>query len=98
MPSAKVLLNGKVIAESDETIIIEGSHYFPPEAINHSYFSENDQHTTCHWKGVASYFDIAVDDKESNSGAWTYHEPYQAAENIKDYVAFYGNKVDAIES
>ncbi len=97
MPSAKVLLNGKVIAESDKTIIIEGSHYFPPESLSTEYFSENDRHTTCHWKGVASYFDIAVDGKESDSAAWTYREPSRAAERIKDYVAFYDHKVETIE-
>jgi len=58
MPSAKVTLNGKVIAESDQTIIVEGNHYFPPESISTEFFTENDRHTTCHWKGVASYFDL----------------------------------------
>jgi uncharacterized protein (DUF427 family) len=97
MPSAKVLLNGQVIAESDKTIIVEGNHYFPPESVSTEFFSENDRHTTCHWKGVANYFDIAVDGKESGSAAWTYREPSHAAERIKDYVAFYGHKVDTIE-
>jgi uncharacterized protein (DUF427 family) len=97
MPSARVLLNGQVIAESDKTIIIEGNHYFPPESVSTEFFSENDRHTTCHWKGVANYFDIVVDGKESGSAAWTYREPSRAGERIKDYVAFYGHKVDAIE-
>jgi hypothetical protein len=60
MPSAKVTLNGKVIAESDKTIIVEGNHYFPPESISAEFFAENDRHTTCHWKGVADYFDLNV--------------------------------------
>jgi uncharacterized protein (DUF427 family) len=50
MPSAKVTLNGKVIAESDRTIIVEGNHYFPPESITSEFFVENDRHTTCHWR------------------------------------------------
>lgn len=93
MPSAKVSLNGTVIAESDKTIVIEGSHYFPPDSINMAYFSANDKHTVCHWKGVASYFDIKVDGQEAASAAWVYPEPSEAAAGIKDYVAFYGNKV-----
>ena len=94
MPSAKVTLNGKVLAESDETIIVEGSHYFPPETVNSEYFSENELHTTCHWKGVASYFDVKADGEESDSAAWTYRDPSTAAESIKDYVAFYRHKVE----
>ena len=93
MPSAKVSLNGKVIAESDKTVIIEGNHYFPPESVNMDYFTANDHHTVCHWKGVASYFDVNVDGQESSSAAWFYPEASGAAERIKDYVAFYGNKV-----
>jgi uncharacterized protein (DUF427 family) len=94
MPSAKVMLNGKVLAESNETIIIEGSHYFPPDSINQEFFAENDHSTTCHWKGVASYFDVAAGGKEASSAAWTYRDPSKAAERIKDYVAFYGHKVE----
>ena len=93
MPSVKVSLNGKVIAESDQTVIVEGNHYFPPESVNMDYFTENDRHTVCHWKGVASYFDVTVDGQESDSAAWAYPEPSDAAERIKDYVAFYGHKV-----
>jgi uncharacterized protein (DUF427 family) len=94
MPSAKVMLNGKVLAESNETILIEGSHYFPPDSINQEFFAENDHSTVCHWKGVASYFDVAADGKEESSAAWTYHDPSRAAERIKDYVAFYGHQVE----
>ena len=94
MPSAKVMLNGKLLAESDQTIIVEGNHYFPPDAVNTEYFSENDRETVCHWKGIASYYDVAVDGEQSSSAAWTYHDPSQAAERIKDYVAFYRHKVE----
>lgn len=97
MPSAKVTLNGAVLAESDQTVIVEGNHYFPPDAINSGHFAENERHTTCHWKGVADYFDIKVDGAESGNAAWVYRDPSPAAERIKDYVAFYGHKVD-IES
>lgn len=97
MPSAKVTFNGKVIAESDRTIIVEGNHYFPPDSVRTELFSENDRHTTCHWKGVASYYDLKVEGAEVGSAAWTYHDPSKAAERIKDYVAFYRHKVDAVE-
>ena len=98
MPSAKVTYNGKVLAQSDKTIIVEGNHYFPPDSVSMGYFVENDEHTECHWKGTASYYDLAVDGKESGSAAWTYHEPISnAAERIKHYVAFYNHKVDSID-
>ncbi|MEE8518932.1 MAG: DUF427 domain-containing protein [Dehalococcoidia bacterium] len=94
MPSAKVLHNGVVIAESDETIMVEGNHYFPPQAVDLSYFSENDRNTICPWKGVASYYDVVVEGEESSSAAWTYKDPSKAAERIRDYVAFYRHKVE----
>ena len=97
MAKAKVTFQGKIIAESDRTIIIEGNHYFPPASVKLDHFSENDRHTTCHWKGVASYYDVQIDGAEAGSAAWTYHEPMKAAERIKDYVAFYRHKVDSIE-
>ena len=94
MPSAKVTLNGKVLAESDETIIVEGNHYFPPDAVDREAFIENERHTICHWKGVASYYDVMADGERAASAAWTYHEPSEAAAGIKDYVAFYRHKVE----
>lgn len=94
MPSARATLNGVLLAESDQTIIVEGNHYFPPETIKPEFFSENDRHTTCPWKGEASYYDISVEGADSGSAAWTYHTPKQAVEPIRDYVAFYGHKVD----
>ena len=92
MPSAKMILNGKVVAESDQTIIVEGNHYFPPDTVATEFFSENDYETICHWKGVASYYDVKIDGKEAGNAAWTYHEPSRAAERIKDNVAFYRHK------
>ncbi|HLD92776.1 MAG TPA: DUF427 domain-containing protein [Anaerolineales bacterium] len=86
---AKAIWNGKVIAESDRTIMVEGNHYFPPEAIKKEFFDDSDSHTVCHWKGVASYHDIQVDGQVNHDAAWYYPSPSQPAERIKDYVAFW---------
>ena len=93
MPSAKVSLNGKVIAESNDTVVVEGNHYFPPDSVNMEYCTENDRHTVCRWRGVANSFDINVDGEQFGSAAWVYPEPSHAADRIKDYVAFYSHKV-----
>jgi len=85
----KAIWNGEVLAESDETIQIEGHHYFPVEKINQKYFSESDTHTTCMWKGVASYYTIKVGDKENRDAAWYYPDPSNAAKPIKNHVAFW---------
>jgi uncharacterized protein (DUF427 family) len=91
----KAIWNNTVIAESNETIVVEGNHYFPPDAVKRKYFQENSQHTTCPWKGVASYFDIVVDENINRGAAWYYPEPKSAASNIKNYVAFWrGVKVE----
>ena len=88
MPQA--VFNGIVIAESDETVIVEGNHYFPPDSIKAEFFSETPgYHTTCPWKGLASYYDVQVHDQTAQGVAWTYKDPSPAAANIKDYVAFY---------
>lgn len=86
---AQALWNGALLAESNATIIVEGNHYFPPTAINRQYFTENNTHTVCHWKGVASYYDVVVDGKVNSGAAWYYLEPKEAAGQIKDYVAFW---------
>ncbi|MDX1663279.1 MAG: DUF427 domain-containing protein [Candidatus Promineifilaceae bacterium] len=78
-----------VLAESDETVIVEGNHYFPPHAVNHRYFRESDTHTRCYWKGVASYYDIVVAEAVNKNAAWTYPEPKRDAEHMRDYVAFW---------
>jgi uncharacterized protein (DUF427 family) len=85
----KATWNGAVLAESDATIVVEGNHYFPPSSLNRLYLVENGQHTTCFWKGVASYFDVVVDGKTNTAAAWYYPEPSAAAMQIKDYVAFW---------
>ena len=82
--------NGVVLAQSDHTEQVEGNHYFPPDAINRQYFRASDRHTTCPWKGVASYYDVVVDGQEVRNAAWYYPEPKPAAQNIRNHVAFYG--------
>jgi uncharacterized protein (DUF427 family) len=91
----KAICNGTVIAESDETVTIENNHYFPESSIKKEFFKENETHTTCAWKGVASYYDIEVDGKVNKDAAWYYPEVSSLAKSIKGYVAFWkGVKVD----
>ena len=78
-----------VLAESDETVVVEGNHYFPADSINRAYFQQSNTHTTCPWKGEASYYNVVVDGQVNNDAAWYYPEPKQAASNIKDHVAFW---------
>lgn len=80
---------GEVIAESDKTIVIEGNHYFPPGSVNKEFLKESDTHTTCAWKGVASYYDVVVNNEVNKDAAWFYPEPRQLAEGIKNYIAFW---------
>jgi uncharacterized protein (DUF427 family) len=85
----KAVWKGTVIAESDDTIVVEGNHYFPRDAIKEDFFSGSDSHTVCPWKGVASYFDVVVDGNVNREAAWFYPNPSPAAADIKDYVAFW---------
>ncbi|NRT15846.1 uncharacterized protein (DUF427 family) [Flavobacterium sp. 28A] len=87
----KAIFNNKVVAQSDKTIVIEGNHYFPVESIHRDYFTETTHHTTCPWKGKASYYTINVDDDSSENAAWFYKDPKDAAKEIKNYVAFWKN-------
>ncbi len=86
---AKAVWNGEVLAESDQTIVVEGNHYFPPTAIKEALFSKSNTHTTCYWKGVASYYDIVVDGAVNRDAAWYYPDPKPAAEKISGYIAFW---------
>jgi uncharacterized protein (DUF427 family) len=86
---ARAIWNGAVLAESDRTIVVEGNHYFPPESLVDQYFRESDLRTTCPWKGVASYFDVVVDDDVNAGAAWFYPAPSAAARNIGGHVAFW---------
>jgi len=90
----KVSYKGTVIAESDATEVVEGNHYFPPSAVKQEYLESTDHHTTCPWKGEASYYNIVVDGETVSNGAWYYPEPKQAASQIEDHVAFYKSRFD----
>ena len=85
----RVVRQNHVLAESNDTIVIEGNHYFPPDSINWDYFHKSETHTTCSWKGVANYYKIVIGEKVEKDAAWYYPEPKEAAKEIKDYVAFY---------
>ena len=85
----KAVWNGKVVAESDKTVVVEGNHYFPPDALKRAYFKSSDRHTVCPWKGQASYCDVVVDGKISEGGAWYYPDPKPAAAEIRGYFAFW---------
>jgi len=80
---------GAVLAESDETVVVEGNHYFPPEAVNREYFRESATHTTCPWKGEASYYDVVVGGEVNRDAAWYYPETKEAANEIRGRVAFW---------
>ncbi|MBK8022504.1 MAG: DUF427 domain-containing protein [Chloroflexi bacterium] len=85
----KAVWNGAVLAESDKTIVVEGNHYFPPDAIRSEYFLDSSAHTVCHWKGVASYYDVVVDGQTNGGAAWYYPTPKEAARQIAGYIAFW---------
>lgn len=86
---ARAIWNGAVLAESDQFEVVEGNIYFPPDTVNREYFAESSTHTTCPWKGLASYYTIVVDGKENKDAAWYYPAPKEAARQIKDHVAFW---------
>ncbi|SDG94265.1 DUF427 domain-containing protein [Winogradskyella thalassocola] len=85
----KAIWNNKVIAESNDTIVIERNHYFPHESINKEFFKPSELHSVCPWKGTASYYTIEVDGKENKDAAWFYPEVSELAKGIKNYVAFW---------
>jgi len=92
----KAIWNNQVIAESNDTIVVEGNHYFPADAVKKEYLQPSDTHTTCPWKGLASYYTLQVDGKINKDAAWYYPEPKEAAKEIKNYIAFWkGVKVEA---
>jgi uncharacterized protein (DUF427 family) len=85
----KATWNGATLAESDDTVVVEGNHYFPAESIRADYFKDSSLHSTCPWKGEASYKTVVVDGKENPDAAWYYPEPKDAAAEIKDRFAFW---------
>ncbi|KAJ3504640.1 hypothetical protein NLJ89_g7833 [Agrocybe chaxingu] len=90
----QVTLDGNVLAESNDTIVIEGNHYFPPGSVKTSLLGKSDTSTVCPWKGTASYYDAVVDGKTVKDIAWYYPSTItDKAKPIEGYVAFYKNKV-----
>lgn len=91
----KAIWNNEVIAESDNTVVIEGNHYFPHDSIRKEYFKPSNAHTTCPWKGVASYYTLEVNGDQNSDAAWYYPETSELAKGIKNHVAFWkGVKVE----
>ncbi len=92
----KAVWNGTVIAESDDTIVVEGNHYFPRDTLNDEFFVASDLQSRCPWKGTAGYFDVSVDGKLNPGAAWFYDRPTPAAAGITGRVAFWrGVKIEA---
>jgi len=85
----KAIWNDQVIAESNDTILVENNHYFPIESVKAEYIENTDTHTTCPWKGLASYYTLNVDGKKNQDAAWYYPQPKEAANHITNYVAFW---------
>lgn len=85
----KARWNGAVLAESDDTVVVEGNHYFPEASLRREHFRPSVTHTTCPWKGVASYYDVVVGDAVNADAAWTYPSPKPAAKEIEGRVAFW---------
>ncbi|HEX8142388.1 MAG TPA: DUF427 domain-containing protein [Pyrinomonadaceae bacterium] len=85
----KAIWHGAVLAESDDTIVVEGNHYFPPASIRREHFRESSNHTTCPWKGEASYYDLVVEGQINRGAAWYYPTPKPAAQEIANRVAFW---------
>jgi uncharacterized protein (DUF427 family) len=92
----KAIWNGQVIAESNDTVVVEGNHYFPAESVNAEYLRESATHTTCPWKGEASYHSLEVDGQKNPDAAWFYPAPKDAAKRITGRIAFWkGVKIEA---
>ncbi len=87
MPRA--VWNGVVLAESDDTVVVEGNHYFPPDALHEKFFTPSEHRTRCGWKGEAHYYHVEAGGEVNRDAAWYYPTPLPAAEEIKDRVAFW---------
>jgi uncharacterized protein (DUF427 family) len=85
----KAIWNKEVIANSNETVVVEGNHYFPPASLNKQFFQASEKHSVCSWKGTASYYDVVVNGESNKDAAWFYPEPKSAANNIAGYIAFW---------
>jgi uncharacterized protein (DUF427 family) len=93
----KAVWHGKILAESTHTLVIEGNHYFPPSSLRREFFSHSETTSKCAWKGTARYYSICVNGDINKDSAWYYPSPLTAAEQIKDYVAFWRG-VEIIDS
>ena len=92
---ARAIWDGVVLAESEQGVVVEGNYYFPHASVRWDFFQPSQTHTTCAWKGLASYYDVVVDGQVNKDAAWYYAEPSEAAKSIKDHVAFWrGVKVE----
>jgi len=92
----RAIWNGRTIAESSATIVVEGNHYFPPDSVDQQYFEASDKLSFCPWKGEASYYDVVVDGERNGAAAWYYPQAKEAANNIRGYVAFWQG-VDVVD-
>ena len=92
----KAIWNGKVIAESNDTVVVEGNHYFPADSIHKDYFLPSDTTSVCPWKGTANYYSLQIEGQTNQDAAWYYAEPKAEAENIKGRIAFWKG-VDIVE-
>jgi len=92
---AKAIWNGQIIAQNDRCEMVEGNHYFPPEAVKREFLRPSETHTTCGWKGIASYHSVSVAGQVNQDAAWYYPDPKPAAKNIAGYIAFWkGVKIE----
>ena len=85
----KAIWNDEVLANSNDTIVVEGNHYFPSSSLNMQFFKKSEKNTVCSWKGTANYYDVEVNGQSNKDAAWYYPEPKSAANNIAGYVAFW---------
>ena len=85
----KALWNGKLIAESNDTVVVEGNHYFPEDSLKREYVAFSNHRSSCPWKGQAHYYSLLVDGEMNPDAVWFYPEPSEAAAQIKDRVAFW---------
>lgn len=85
----KAIWKGTVVAESADTVVVDGNHYFPLASLEKQYVVDSDHHTTCSWKGVASYYTLRVDNADNVNAAWYYPTPKAGAESVAGRVAFW---------
>lgn len=92
----EAIFNGQVIGASDHTVVVEGNHYFPPDAVEQRFLRRSWMKSLCPWKGIASYYTVEVDGVRDANAAWTYRHPSPLARRIKNHIAFWGN-VEVVE-